>query len=97
MIVPWKIVIASADVAERRAMRNILAQQGLEPIRASSVRTRCCQSTSGEGWLERCPALVRNRPIPCVIGSTVGSGDCGLGARWPVGRVSTAQHLLTLW
>ena len=38
MIVPWKIVIASADVAERRAMCNILAKQGLEPIGASSVR-----------------------------------------------------------
>jgi DNA-binding NtrC family response regulator len=38
MIVPWQIVIASADLEERRAMSNILAKQGLEAIAASSVR-----------------------------------------------------------
>ncbi len=38
MNVPWQIVIASADVEERRAMCNILATQGLDPIAASSVR-----------------------------------------------------------
>ena len=38
MNVPWQIVVASADVEERRAMCNILPKQGLEPIVASSVR-----------------------------------------------------------
>jgi DNA-binding NtrC family response regulator len=38
MNVPWQIVIASADEEERRAMCNILAKQGLEPIAASSAR-----------------------------------------------------------
>lgn len=38
MYVPWQIVIASADVEERRAMCNILAKQGLDPIAASTVR-----------------------------------------------------------
>jgi DNA-binding NtrC family response regulator len=37
MYVPWQIVIASADVEDRRAMCNILVKQGLEPIAASSV------------------------------------------------------------
>jgi DNA-binding NtrC family response regulator len=38
MNVPWQIVVASADVEQRRAMCNILVKQGLEPIAASSVR-----------------------------------------------------------
>ena len=38
MNVPWQIVIASADMEERRAMCNILVKQGLEPIVASSIR-----------------------------------------------------------
>jgi DNA-binding NtrC family response regulator len=38
MIVPWQIVVASADVDERRAMCNILPKQGLEPIAVSSAR-----------------------------------------------------------
>jgi DNA-binding NtrC family response regulator len=38
MNVPWEIMIASADMEERRAMCNILQKQGLEPIVASSVR-----------------------------------------------------------
>ena len=38
MNVPWQIVIASADMEERRALCNILKKQGLEPIVASSVR-----------------------------------------------------------
>ena len=38
MNVPWQIVIASADMEERRAMCNILGKQGLEPIVASSIR-----------------------------------------------------------
>jgi DNA-binding NtrC family response regulator len=38
MYVPWQVVIASADVEERRAMCNILAKQGLDPIVASTVR-----------------------------------------------------------
>jgi|SRR5580692_11563566 DNA-binding NtrC family response regulator len=38
MIVPWQIVVASADADERRAMCNILAKQGLEPIAVSSAR-----------------------------------------------------------
>jgi hypothetical protein len=37
MNVPWQIVIASADLEDRRAMVNILAKQGLDPIVASSV------------------------------------------------------------
>ena len=37
MNVPWQIVIASADMEDRRAMVNILAKQGLDPIVASSV------------------------------------------------------------
>jgi DNA-binding NtrC family response regulator len=38
MYVPWQVVIASCDVEERLAMRNILAKQGLDPISASTVR-----------------------------------------------------------
>jgi DNA-binding NtrC family response regulator len=38
MIVPWQIVVASADVEERRAMCNILLKLGLEPIATSGVR-----------------------------------------------------------
>jgi DNA-binding NtrC family response regulator len=38
MYVPWQIVIAAADMEERRAMCNILTKQGLEPIVASSAR-----------------------------------------------------------
>jgi DNA-binding NtrC family response regulator len=38
MYVPWQIVIASTDEEERRAMCNILAKQGLDPIAASTVR-----------------------------------------------------------
>jgi DNA-binding NtrC family response regulator len=38
MYVPWQVVIASADVEERRAMCNILAKQWLDPIVASTVR-----------------------------------------------------------
>lgn len=38
MNVPWQIVIASADLEERRAMCDILAKLGLEPIVAASVR-----------------------------------------------------------
>jgi DNA-binding NtrC family response regulator len=38
MYVPWQVVIASCDVEERRAMRNILAKQGLDAIPASTVR-----------------------------------------------------------
>jgi len=38
MYVPWQVVIASADVEERRAMCDILAKQGLDPIVASTVR-----------------------------------------------------------
>lgn len=37
MYVPWQIVIASADVEDRRAICNFLVQQELEPIAASSV------------------------------------------------------------
>ena len=38
MYAPWQVVIASADVEERRAMCDILAKQGLDPIVASTVR-----------------------------------------------------------
>jgi DNA-binding NtrC family response regulator len=38
MNVPWQIMTASGDVEERRAVRNILTKQGLEPIAAASVR-----------------------------------------------------------
>ncbi len=38
MYVPWKVVIASCDVEERRALCNILAKQGLDPITAPTVR-----------------------------------------------------------
>ncbi len=44
MVVPWQILIASADVEDRRAMRNILVKQGLESIAASSVRE--CEETA---------------------------------------------------
>ena len=37
MYAPWQVVIASADVEERRAMCDILAKQGLDPIVASTV------------------------------------------------------------
>lgn len=37
MNVPWQIVVASADLEDRRAMVNILAKQGFDPIIASSV------------------------------------------------------------
>jgi DNA-binding NtrC family response regulator len=38
MYVPWQVVIASCDVEERRAMCNILAKQGLDPIATPTVR-----------------------------------------------------------
>src|ERR1700722_46228 len=38
MYAPWQVVIASADVEERRAMRDILAKLGLDSIVASTVR-----------------------------------------------------------
>jgi DNA-binding NtrC family response regulator len=38
MNVPWQVVIASADVAERRAMRRIMAEQGVDSIGAATVR-----------------------------------------------------------
>jgi DNA-binding NtrC family response regulator len=47
MIVPWQILIASANVEERRAMWNILAKQELDLIVASSVR-ECRQSVAQE-------------------------------------------------
>jgi DNA-binding NtrC family response regulator len=47
MNVPWQIVIASADLEERRAMVNILAKQGLDPIVAASV-AECRESTAQE-------------------------------------------------
>jgi DNA-binding NtrC family response regulator len=37
MNVPWHIAVASADLEDRRAMINILAKQGLDPIVVSSV------------------------------------------------------------
>jgi DNA-binding NtrC family response regulator len=37
MHVPWQILIASADVEERRAMVNILAKQEVDPQVAASV------------------------------------------------------------
>jgi len=37
MNVPWQIVIASADLEDRRTMVNILEKQELDPIVASSV------------------------------------------------------------
>ncbi len=37
MNVPWQLVVASADLEDRRAMVNILAKQGFDPIIASSV------------------------------------------------------------
>jgi DNA-binding NtrC family response regulator len=47
MNVPWQIVIASADPEDRRAMANILAKQGLDPIVAASV-AECYQSMAQE-------------------------------------------------
>jgi DNA-binding NtrC family response regulator len=44
MNIPWQIRIASADVEERRAMVNLLAQQGLHPTVAASVAE--CRETS---------------------------------------------------
>jgi DNA-binding NtrC family response regulator len=46
MNVPWQIVIASADMEDRRPMVNILAKQGLDPIVASSVGE--CQASMGQ-------------------------------------------------
>jgi DNA-binding NtrC family response regulator len=40
---PWRVAVASADVQERRAMVNILAKQGLDPIVAAGV-TECRES-----------------------------------------------------
>jgi DNA-binding NtrC family response regulator len=37
MNVPWQIVLASADLEDRRTMVNILEKQELDPIVASSV------------------------------------------------------------
>src|SRR5580658_3136482 len=47
MNVPWQIVVASADLEDRRAMVNILAKQGLDPIVASSVCE--CQASMERG------------------------------------------------
>ena len=47
MNIPWQIVIASADVEDRRAMVNILAKQGLDPIVAASV-AECRESMRQE-------------------------------------------------
>jgi DNA-binding NtrC family response regulator len=47
MNVPWQIVIASADLEARRAMVNILAKQGLDPIVAASV-AECQRSVAQE-------------------------------------------------
>jgi DNA-binding NtrC family response regulator len=47
MVVPWHIVIASADVEDRRAMRNIFVKLGLEPIAASSLR-ECVETAAPE-------------------------------------------------
>jgi DNA-binding NtrC family response regulator len=47
MNVPWQIVIASADLEDRRAMVNIMAKQGLDPIVAASV-PECQQSVAQE-------------------------------------------------
>jgi DNA-binding NtrC family response regulator len=47
MNVPWQIMIASADVEERRAMVNILVKQGLDPIIAASV-SECRESMEQE-------------------------------------------------
>jgi DNA-binding NtrC family response regulator len=47
MNIPWQIVIASADLEDRRAMVNILAKQGLDPIVAASVAA-CQQSVAQE-------------------------------------------------
>jgi len=38
MYVPWHVLIASCDVEERRAMCNILAKLGLDPITAPTIR-----------------------------------------------------------
>jgi DNA-binding NtrC family response regulator len=47
MNIPWQIVIASADVEDRRAMVIILAKQGLDPIVAASV-AECRESMDQE-------------------------------------------------
>jgi DNA-binding NtrC family response regulator len=47
MNIPWQIVIASADVEDRRAMVNILTKQGLDPIVAGSV-SECRESMARE-------------------------------------------------
>jgi DNA-binding NtrC family response regulator len=47
MNVPWQIVIASTDLEDRRAMVNILAKQGLDPIVAASV-AECQPSVAQE-------------------------------------------------
>jgi hypothetical protein len=47
MNVPWQIVIASADLEDRRTMVNILEKQELDPIVASSVAD--CQQSMAQG------------------------------------------------
>jgi DNA-binding NtrC family response regulator len=47
MNVPWQIAVASADVQDRRAMVNILAKQGSDPIIAASV-SECRESMAQE-------------------------------------------------
>src|ERR1700740_667068 len=47
MNVPWQVAVASADVQDRRAMVNILAKQGLDPIVAASV-AECRESMAQE-------------------------------------------------
>jgi DNA-binding NtrC family response regulator len=46
MHVPWQVAIASCDVEERRALCNILAQQGLDAITAPTVRE--CQAIAAQ-------------------------------------------------
>ncbi|MGB6546225.1 MAG: response regulator [Candidatus Acidiferrales bacterium] len=38
MTLHWQIVVASADMEDRRALTNILAEQGIEPIITPTVR-----------------------------------------------------------
>jgi DNA-binding NtrC family response regulator len=47
MKVSWQIVIASADVQDRRAMVSVLAKQGLDPIVAASVAE--CRESMDQG------------------------------------------------
>ena len=38
MNIPWEILVASSDLEGRRALSNILAKLGVDPLTSSTVR-----------------------------------------------------------